>query len=129
MPSYRYRCNDCQARFALVFSYEEYDRATPACPRCGSHSLRRRIGRIALARGEESRFDDTADDDLLSGLDEEDPRSLGRFMRRMSHEMGEDLGDEFGEVVDRLEKGQSPEDIEAAMPDLGADAGDGLDLD
>jgi hypothetical protein len=26
---------------------------------------------------------------------------------------------EFGEVVDRLEKGQSPEDIEQAMPDLG----------
>ena len=59
-------------------------------------------------------------------MDEDDPKSLGRFMRKMSQEMGEDLGDEFGEVVDRLEKGQSPEDIEKAMPDLADDAGPGM---
>jgi hypothetical protein len=33
--------------------------------------------------------------------------------------MGEDLPPEFNEVVDRLEKGQSPEEIESAIPDLG----------
>ena len=60
----------------------------------------------------------------LDGLDEEDPKSLGRFMRKMSQEMGEDMGDEFNEVVDRLEKGQSPESIEESMPDLGSDLGD-----
>jgi hypothetical protein len=37
----------------------------------------------------------------------------------MSLEMGEDLGDEFGEVVDRLESGESPDSIEQSMPDLG----------
>ena len=56
----------------------------------------------------------------LAGL-EEDPQALGRMMRKMSREMGEELGPEFDEVVDRLEKGQSPEDIEAALPDLGGD--------
>jgi hypothetical protein len=61
---------------------------------------------------------------MLAGLDEEDPRSLGRYMRKMSKEMGEDLGDEFDEVVGRLESGESPESIEDSMPDLGAgDAG------
>ena len=39
--------------------------------------------------------------------------------------MGEDLGDEFGEVVERLEKGQKPEDIERAMPDLTQEAEQG----
>ncbi|NIW46821.1 MAG: hypothetical protein GWN30_19315, partial [Gammaproteobacteria bacterium] len=39
--------------------------------------------------------------------------------------MGEDLGPEFDEVIDRLEKGQSPDEIEEALPDLGADD-DGL---
>lgn len=68
-------------------------------------------------------MDGLADDSMLSGLDEEDPRSLGRFMRKMSREMGEDMGDEFNEVVDRLEKGESPEDIEAAMPELADSAG------
>ncbi len=56
----------------------------------------------------------------LSNLDENDPQSLGKFMRKMGQEMGEDLGDEFNEVVGRLEKGESPETIEASMPDLGA---------
>jgi hypothetical protein len=36
------------------------------------------------------------------------------------------MGSEFEEVVDRLESGESPEDIETAMPDLGADMGDDL---
>jgi hypothetical protein len=48
---------------------------------------------------------------------------MGRLIRKMSSEMGEDLGEEFEELVDRLEKGQSPEDIEAAMPDLADDPG------
>jgi hypothetical protein len=31
------------------------------------------------------------------------------------------------EVIDRLESGQSPEEIEDAMPDLGDDLGGGMD--
>jgi hypothetical protein len=53
------------------------------------------------------------------------------MMRKMGNEMGEDVGPEFDEVVDRLEAGQSPEDIEKAIPDLegGADGmGDGGDF-
>jgi Flp pilus assembly protein TadB len=60
---------------------------------------------------------------MLDGLDEDDPKSIARWMRRMSREAGEDLGPEFDEVVDRLETGQSPEEIEESMPDLGGDAG------
>lgn len=56
----------------------------------------------------------------LEGL-EDNPKELGRMMRKMGSEMGEELPAEFDEVVDRLEKGQSPEDIEAALPDLGGD--------
>jgi hypothetical protein len=63
-------------------------------------------------------------DNMMAGLDEEDPRSIGRFMRKMSSEMDEDLGDEFDEVVGRLESGESPESIEESMPDL-ADSGGG----
>jgi hypothetical protein len=66
-----------------------------------------------------------ADPDSLSGL-EDDPQSLGKMMRRMSRELGEDMGPEFDEVIDRLEKGQSPEEIERDLPDLGS-TGDDLD--
>jgi hypothetical protein len=33
------------------------------------------------------------------------------------------LGDEFREVVDRLEAGEDPESIEQSMPELGAAGG------
>ena len=56
----------------------------------------------------------------LEGL-EDDPKALGRMMRKMGKEMGgEDMPPEFDDVVDRLESGQSPEEIEKEMPDLGA---------
>jgi hypothetical protein len=87
---------------------------------------------VALAKSEESRMDAMDPDTMMAGLDEEDPRSLGRFMRKMSDEMGEDMGPEFDEVIGRLESGESPESIEKSMPELGVDEGssfgDGDDL-
>jgi Flp pilus assembly protein TadB len=57
---------------------------------------------------------------------------MGRWMRKMSREMGEDLGPEFDEVVGRLEAGEDPEEIERSMPDLmgegGGDLGGELDI-
>jgi hypothetical protein len=39
-------------------------------------------------------------------------------MRKMSDEMGEPMDPEMNEVIDRLEKGESPEAIEKSMPAL-----------
>lgn len=65
-----------------------------------------------------------ASEENLASLDS-DPRSLGRMMRDMKNEVGaQDLPGEFDEVVDRLEKGQSPDEIERDLPELGADNGD-----
>lgn len=79
--------------------------------------------KVRIAKSEDSRMDNMADD--FSGLEglEDDPRAMGQMMRKMGKEMGEDLPPEFDEVVDRLESGQSPEDIEKAIPDLGGDTG------
>jgi hypothetical protein len=41
------------------------------------------------------------------------------MMRRMGGELGEEMGPEFGEAVDRLEAGESPEEIDRSMPGLG----------
>jgi hypothetical protein len=74
-------------------------------------------------------MDSLTDISDLEGI-ENDPRALGKMMRKMSNEMGEDVGPEFDEVVDRLEAGQSPEDIEKAIPDLeGGPDGSGGDTD
>ncbi len=103
-------------------SYSEYGTRPVTCSHCGSAHIQRRIGRIRVAKSEESRLDSFGDPESMAGL-ENDPQALGRMMRKMGSEMGEDLGPEFHEVVDRLEKGQSPEDIEKAIPDLGSDEG------
>jgi putative FmdB family regulatory protein len=120
VPDYEYRCNNCNRYVKLFFTYSEFDHAEPVCSHCGSSDLKRLISRIGVAKSEESRLDAMDPDSMLAGLDEEDPRSLGKFMRKMSSEMGEDLGEEFEEVVGRLEHGESPESIEESMPDLGA---------
>ena len=119
MPSYRYRCSDCKKRFETFMSYEEYGQKPVNCPHCNSENVQRRIERIRFARSEESRLENLADPSSLEGL-EDDPRALGKMMRQMSQEVGEEIGPEFDEVIDRLESGQSPEEIEEAIPDLGA---------
>ena len=40
-------------------------------------------------------------------------KQLAKMMRQMGSEMGEDMGTEYDEVLDRLESGQSPDDIES----------------
>jgi putative FmdB family regulatory protein len=127
MPIYEYICHDCQRRVSLLWrSFADIESREAICPRCGGKNLRRLISRVAVVRSEESRLDDLADPSSLSGLDENDPKSLARFMRKMASETGEDLGPEFEEVVGRLEAGEDPESIEKSMPDLGggADSGD-----
>ncbi|MCD6289818.1 MAG: zinc ribbon domain-containing protein [Anaerolineae bacterium] len=125
MPIYEYYCHDCGRRVSLLWrSFSEAERGTPICPRCGSRNLTRVVSRVSMVRSEESRLDDLADPSFLGDLDENDPRSIGRWMRKMSQELGEDLGDEFNEVVERLEAGENPEEIEKSMPDLAGGEGD-----
>ncbi len=124
MPNYDFRCLNCKRRFTVFLSYSEYGQKSVHCPHCSSDQVQRRIGRIRVARSEESRMENLADPSSLEGL-EDDPRALGRMMRKMSNEMGEDMGPEFDEVIGRLEAGQSPEDIEKEVPDLGEGMGGG----
>jgi len=122
MPLYDYFCLDCQERFDVFMTYAEYGARPVACSHCGSQSVRRRVPRVRLAKSEESRADslagDFSDPSALAGL-ENDPQAMGRMMRKMGSELGEQMPAEFDEVVDRLEKGQSPDEIEKDLPDLG----------
>ena len=128
MPIYEYYCTDCRRRVSLLWrSFAEATEGAAVCPRCRGDNLRRLISRVSVVRSGESRADSLADPAELSGLDENDPKSLGRFMRRMAAESGEDLGPEFGEVVGRLEAGEDPESIEKTMPELGDSGGLGSD--
>jgi putative FmdB family regulatory protein len=127
MPIYEYRCHDCRRRVNLFYRSYAAIEDEPACPNCGGTSLSRLISRVAVVRSEDSRLDDLADPSMLGDLDENDPKSLGRWMRKMGAEAGEDMPQEFDEVIDRLESGQTPEQIEESMPELGDSLGGGMD--
>jgi putative FmdB family regulatory protein len=125
MPTYDFICKDCNQRFDVFITFAEYGKKKVACMHCGSKNIRRRMTKVRIAKSEDSRMESMADD--FSGFEglEDDPRAMGKMMRKMGKEMGEDLPPEFDEVVGRLESGQSPEEIEKEIPDLGkSDSGD-----
>lgn len=120
MPIYEYHCLDCRKRVSVFFrTFAEASDDAALCPRCNGANLRRLVSRVAVLKSEESRMDNLADDSFMAGLENEDPRALASFMRKMSDEMGEPMDPEMNEVVDRLERGESPETIEQSLPDLG----------
>ncbi len=122
MPTYDFICNKCEKRFEVFMTFSEYGKKAVHCTHCESGNVRRRMTKVRIAKSEESRMESVAGD--FSGFEglEDDPKALGKMMRKMGSEMGEELPPEFDDVVDRLESGQSPEEIESALPDLGADS-------
>lgn len=127
MPIYEYFCGDCRQRVSVFFrTFSEASDEAARCPTCQGSRLRRLVSKVAVLKSEESRLDNLADPALMSGMENEDPRALAGFMRRMSDEMGEPLDAEMTEVIDRLEAGESPESIDASSPGGGGEPG-GMD--
>ena len=125
MPTYEFRCNACRRKVTVITkTYSEYDALTPTCTHCGSTDLTRLISRVAITKSPLARMTSGSwdDDDAFDDLDDADPRTMARVLREMSAEVGEDMGPEFDEVVERLERGESPEEIEATLPDLPDDS-------
>ena len=122
MPIYEYRCQSCQNRVGIRLSYAEYGKKKVVCPVCGGKNLKRLVGRVRLAKSEDQRLDDLSDPSAFGDMDENDPKSMARAMKKMGQAMGEDLPPEFNEITDRLEAGEDPEAIEKSMPELGGGA-------
>jgi hypothetical protein len=54
----------------------------------------------------------------MEGVDENDPRQMARFMRRLKEATGMELGQGMEEAIRRLESGEEPEKIESELGDL-----------
>ena len=104
MPIYEYLCRGCRKK-VTVLTLRVSEAVEPRCEHCGSTDLSRLMSRFALVRSEESRLDDLSDPSSLSGLDESDPKSMARWMRKMGKELGEDGGEDFEQMVDEMEAG------------------------
>jgi len=98
MPIYEYRCQDCRKRSALLV-LSLHNPPAAACRHCGSAKLDRLFSRFASPKSEEARMEALADPSRFGDVDENDPRSMAQFMKKMGREMGEDLGDDFEDAL------------------------------
>src|SRR3972149_1052665 len=89
MPIYEFRCERCRRR-SSVFT--------------------RSIGGAgeAVLRSEDDAFAGL-DESSLGDVDENDPRSMARWLRRMSRQMGEPLDAEMEADLGRMEAGETPD--------------------
>jgi putative FmdB family regulatory protein len=105
MPIYEYRCRKCRKRFS-VLTLRISERAVAECPKCGSRAADRLLSRFAMPKSEAARLDSLADPTALGDIDTDDPKSVGRWMRKMGREMGDELGGEdLDEMIDEVESG------------------------
>jgi hypothetical protein len=62
----------------------------------------------------------------FANVDENDPRAMGRMMRRMAELTGERMDGEMEEVVRKLEEGADPDSLEDALGSGDGPRGEGL---
>lgn len=124
MPIYEFKCQKCGRVVSFLAKNITTD-ADPDCPHCGHDEMERVFGAFAIGKssggsspgggGMEGEMDDLPD---LDGLDENDPRSLGKFIREAAEQTGEALDPEMEEICGRLEAGEDPEKIEEDLGDV-----------
>lgn len=100
MPIYEYRCSDCGKR-TQILTLSIKSPVEAKCRHCGGANMQKLVSRVAVRRSEGSRLESLADPSSLSGLDENDPKSVARWMKKMGKEMGEDVGEDFEREVDQ----------------------------
>lgn len=157
MPIYEYFCPDNNRIYQFFAKTVAQGQTTPQCPDDPSLRMVKMVSAFAIqgaerkstgakpaggsdAAGEGGEMGGPAADDSrmeaamaqmeaeMGSIDENDPRAMGRMMRRMSELTGEPLEGGMEEMVRKLEEGRDPEAIEAEMGDLLGDdpEGDGM---
>ena len=71
------------------------------------------MSRFTTVKSEDARLESLADSPSFGDVDENDPASVARFMKKMGKEFGDEMGDDFEAAVDE------------AMTEPADDAGDG----
>lgn len=132
MPIYEFYCSDCHTIFNFL-SRRVNTEKRPGCPRCGRAELERQVSPFAVSKGRPDSEEpvpgmpDMDEEKLerammslageMEGVDENDPRAMARFMRRLSEATGMNLGP-MEEAISRLEAGADPEQLEEEMGEL-----------
>jgi len=115
VPIYEFRCNSCRRRTS-VFTRSIGAPITAICEHCGSTDLARLVSRVSVVRPEGGSLD-SFDESSLADVDENDPRSMARWVRKMSHQTGEPLDAEMEANLERMEAGEMLDDFEGEGED------------
>ena len=108
MPVYEYVCEKCGKPFSLFLSYADYDAAVVNCPDCGSGEIRRKIRPIRVATDEKARLRKISEEAAGSNSSQ----MLGKVMRTIQENSGRELPPDTNEALTRLERGESPAEID-----------------
>ncbi len=119
MPIYEYECAKCHRRSSIL-TMRVSEKIDAVCKHCGSAKLNRLMSRFAMPKSEEARMEALSDPSAFGDLDENDPKSVAKVMRKLGKEMGDEVnGPEMDQAIEELERGG---------PDGGDDSSGGDDL-
>ena len=143
MPIYEYYCPDNHTVYQFYAKTLAQGQTIPKCPDNPAFRMQRTISAFAITKGGRSDEpppvtdgggDDAEDPRLdaameameseFANIDENDPKAMGRMMRRMAELTGESLDGEMEEVVRKLEEGADPDALEEQLGRVG-EGGDG----
>jgi len=103
MPLYEYRCRNCGRKNVFLVGVT-MSKPVIRCSYCESEDLQRLISRVRHVLGEDERMEKMLDPTSLSGIDENDPRSIARWARKMGKGLGDEMGEDFDSLVDEMEE-------------------------
>ena len=138
MPIYEYYCPDNHTVYQFYAKTLAQGKIIPTCPDNPEFHMQKAISAFAVKTGGKKSGDGEAKGDAAGGpeaggdpaedarmeaamsamegefanVDENDPRAMGRMMRRMAELTGEKIDGEMEEVVRKLEEGADPESLE-----------------
>ena len=119
MPIYEYRCEDCQhLNSVLVYSWSQ-DKAL-VCARCAGTNLSRLMSRFSVRPSWGDSLNWAPSGETLRDVNEDDPRSLDRFMGRVKQEMGGQVTSDFEEMRREITQGPRSFDTPSSSPSEGA---------
>jgi hypothetical protein len=153
MPIYEYYCPDNNTIYQFFAKSLAQRDVIPKCPENPKFRMQKAVSAFAVkttakkstgdksAEGEGAAAPDAGDpaedarmeaamsamESEFSSVDENDPRAMGRMMRRMAELTGEKIDGEMEEVVRKLEEGADPDALEEQLGGAFPDEGGGMD--
>ena len=85
------------------------------------------MSRFVTVKSEDERLESLADNADVGDIDENDPASVSRFMKKMGQEFGDELGDDFDSAVDEA-MAESEDDAGGEMAEASGDSDAGGDM-